>query len=358
MVRAVKKKSAKKKKKSQPLYKKILKILAWIVGILILLAGIIYIAFQVSPWPSALLIRSAFNDGAEKKVKIMEKYVPQDVSSVQNIQYKQDNKDAYLDVFYPNSVKNTNKNLPTVVWIHGGGWISGNKDNVANYLKILAGKGYTTVGINYSIAPEKKYPIPVIQTNEALNYINQNAENLHIDKNQIVLAGDSAGSQISAQVATLTTSPSYAKLVGISPTLKSSQLSGMLLNCGAYDIGIINSDGDSEGAKLLRTFLWSYSGQKDFMKDKELMQASVINYVTPDFPPSFITAGNDDPLLPQSKAFVKKLISLGVSTTILFYPQNYSPPLPHEYQFNLDTAAGQKALSEMVTFLGENTKTN
>ncbi|MCA9338836.1 alpha/beta hydrolase, partial [Candidatus Saccharibacteria bacterium] len=306
----------------------------------------------------ALLTRYFFQQNAEKQSKALEKYVPADVSSIRNLQYKNGDNDAYLDVYYPSSVKNTNKKLPTVVWIHGGGWISGNKENVANYLKILASKGYTTVGVNYTIAPEAHYPTPVIQTTEALKYLNKNAEQLHIDKNQFVLAGDSAGSQIAAQVATIITNPSYEKLVNIPSPLEASQLAGMLLNCGAYDIGIVSADGNSEGAKLLRTFLWSYSGKKDFMKDGVFKQASIINYVTPAFPPSFITAGNNDPLLPQSKAFAKKLISLGVPTTILFYPQNYSPPLPHEYQFNLDTSAGQKALNEMVIFLEKNTKQN
>ncbi len=357
MVQKTKKRAVKKAKRNQkhkPFYKKLLKILAWAVGIIILFAGIIYIAFQVSPWPSALLTRYFFQQNAEKQSKIMEKYVPPGISSVKNLHYKENNKDAYLDVYYPNSIKNTNKKLPTVVWVHGGGWISGNKENVANYLKILASKGYTTVGVNYTIAPEAHYPTPVVQASEALRYLNKNAKQLHIDKNQFVLAGDSAGSQIVAQVATIITNPSYSQLVNIPSPLQSSQLVGMLLNCGAYDIGIINADGDSEGAKLLRTFLWSYSGQKDFMKDKKLMQASVIDYVTPDFPPSFITAGNDDPLLPQSEAFAKKLQSLNVPADTLFYSKNYSPPLPHEYQFNLDTAAGKKALNRMVSFLEKN----
>ena len=356
MVKKAKRKNNKAKKKQPSLLKKILKIFAWFAGIIILLVGIIYIAFQVSPWPSALLLRYAFGQNAEKQIKIMQKYTPSDVNAVRNVQYKQGDNDAYLDVFYPNSVKNTNKKLPTIVWVHGGGWISGNKNNVADYLKILASKGYTTVGINYSIAPEKTYPTPVIQTNQALDYLNKNADDLHIDNNQFVLAGDSAGSQIVAQVVAMTTSPDYAKLLDISPALQPSQVAGMLLNCGAYDIGIVSTDGNSEGAKLLKTFLWSYSGQKDFMKDNEFMEASVINYVTPAFPPSFITAGNNDPLLPQSEIMAQKLESLGVTVDPLFYPKNYSPALPHEYQFNLDTAAGQKALNEMISFLGKNTK--
>jgi hypothetical protein len=41
--------------------------------------------------------------------------------------------------------------------------------------------------------------------------------------------------------------------------------------------------------------------------------------------------------------------------TTLFYPEDHQPQLPHEYQFNLDTADGQKALQSMLAFLRERT---
>jgi acetyl esterase len=348
-----KKKIAKKQPEhKKPLWKRILKWFLWVVAVFVVLIGLIWVAFQVSPWPSALFIRDMFTKNALEVSQALEKHVPSGVDATLNQQYKTDDKDAFLDVYYPHGAT---KQLPTIVWVHGGGWISGDKSDIGNYLKILAAKGYTTVSVGYSIAPEKSYPVPVIQTNEALGYINKNAERLHIDPKQIVLAGDSAGSQIAAQVATLTTNPSYAKDVGIKPSLSKDQLVGMLLNCGAYDIGIINSNGDSTGAKLLRSFLWSYSGKKNFMDDKDLMKASVVNYVTKDFPASFITAGNDDPLLQQSQVFSSKLHSLGVEVSDLFYPSNYSPALQHEYQFNLDTTAGTLALERMTQFLAAHT---
>lgn len=349
-----KKESTKKQPQhKKPLWKRLIKWLLWIVAVFAVLVGLIWVAFQVSPWPSALLIRDLFDKNAHEVSQALEKHVPSDVDSVLNQQYRANDSDGYLDVYYP---KATTKQLPTIVWVHGGGWISGDKSEIANYLKILASKGYTTVGVDYTIAPEKSYPTPVIQTNEALGYINRHAERLHIDPKQIILAGDSAGSQIVAQLATLVTSPTYVEKVGITPNLRKEQLVGMLLNCGAYDIGIINSNGDSTGAKLLQTFLWSYSGKKDFMNDKDLMEASVINYVTKDFPPSFITAGNDDPLLQQSQLFSSKLHSLGVEVSDLFYPSNYSPALQHEYQFNLDIEAGKLALDRMTQFLAAHTR--
>jgi acetyl esterase/lipase len=341
--------------KKHPLYKILLKCFAWLLGVVVFIAIGIYVAFQVSPWPSALLLRDLFDKNAAAQTAALQKHLPSDVTGVTDVRYKSDDADALLDAYYPKSVDKTDKTLPTIVWVHGGGWISGNKGNVADYLKILASKGYTTIGINYSLAPEKHYPTPVIQTNEALAFINKYAATLHADTNQIILAGDSAGSQIASQIAAITTNPDYAKIVDVIPALTDKQIVGMLLSCGAYDVSIINTDGNSQGAKLLKTFLWSYSGNKDFLDDPSFDEASVIDYVTKDFPPSFITAGNNDPLLSQSQVMAKKLKSLGVTVDSLFYPTNYTPALPHEYQFNLDNAAGQKALAEMESFLKQHT---
>jgi acetyl esterase/lipase len=186
--------------------------------------------------------------------------------------------------------------------------VSGDKNNIDNYQKILASKGFTTVTIDYSIAPEAQYPKPLHQVNEALAYIQQNAERLHIDQHKLFLAGDSAGSQIIAQIANIITSPDYAKEIGIQPTLTADKLRGVLLNCGAYDLALPDYNGPF--GNFLHTVLWAYSGVRDFLHSKTLKTASVVNYVTKAFPPAFITAGNVDPLLDQSTEFAKKLQSL------------------------------------------------
>jgi acetyl esterase/lipase len=87
------------------------------------------------------------------------------------------------------------------------------------------------------------------------------------------------------------------------------------------------------------------------MNDPRFAYGSVINYLTPDFPPTFISAGNGDPLLSHSLAFADVLRSRGVYVDSLFFTDDYSPALPHEYQFNLDTDAGNLALERSVKFL-------
>jgi acetyl esterase len=336
-------------KQKQQLHKE-RKILRWGVGIVATIMGLVvlmYLATVVSPWPGSMLIRYEFNKGGQKTSDALEKYVPSGVSSVLNQQYA-NGKDTKLDAYYPSSTA-ANKALPTVVWVHGGAWVSGSKETVANYLKIVASHGYTVVGIDYSIAPEKHYPTPVLQTNDALRYIQQNASRLHVDPQHIVLAGDSAGSQIAAQVATIISNPAYAKETNISSPLPANQLKGVVLNCGAYDLALPNYNGPD--GKFLQTVLWAYAGTKDFTHDRNIQHASVVDYANKDFPPAFITAGNIDPLETQSLEFAKKLSSLGVVTSTLFYSKDHQPQLQHEYQFNLDVADGQNALQQILDFL-------
>jgi acetyl esterase len=341
--------SKKSKKSSKSYFSRHRKLLEWSVGILggiaLLLLGV-WIAFQVSPWPNALLIRDAFDKNNAKIKAAQEKYVPEGITQIENQQYKVGDNDAKIDVFYRDG---TETQLPTIVWVHGGAWVSGNKDNVDNYMKILASKGFTTVSVNYTIAPEKQYPTPLIQLNEALDYLQQNGQRLHADTNRIVMAGDSAGSQIVAQTANMITSEAYAKEIGFKPTLAASKLKGVLLNCGAYDLALPDYNGSFGG--FLHTVLWAYSGTKDFLHDPALKTASVVNYLTPQFPKTFITAGNVDPLLNQSTEMAQKLKDLGVPVTTLFYPADHKPELNHEYQFDLDNNDGQQALNKMVEFV-------
>lgn len=78
---------------------------------------------------------------------------------------------------------------------------------------------------------------------------------------------------------------------------------------------------------------------------------SVAAHVTSVFPPALLTVGNVDPLRPHSELLVEKLRAQGVEPETLFYPDDYKPPLDHEYQFDLDTDAGQLFLKRTLAFL-------
>lgn len=320
--------------------------LGWVVG-LALVAAVAWVAFRVSPWPAALAVRWMFDLDGARTGRALRKHLPPGIAEILDEHYAPNDPDAHLDVFYPSSPER--RVPPTVVWVHGGGWVSGSRKQIGNYTRILAGKGFTVVSVGYSIAPRATYPTPVRQANAALAYLVAHAERLHIDPSRIVLAGDSAGAQIVSQLTNMIVSPAYAAAVGIAPSIRREQLAGMLLYCGAYTLKGVDLDGRFRG--FIRTVLWSYSGTRDFRRDAAFAWAWVADHVTADFPPIFISVGNRDPLAPQSFAMADALERKGVQVERLFFSADYAPPLGHEYQFKLDGEAGKLALERSVTFL-------
>lgn len=326
-----------------------------ILGFIILIA----LWFRVSSWPGAMVIRYEFNKGGRQTTQRMEPYAPKyGINVIHDQKYRTHDKDATLDVYTPDDAVKANQKLPVIIWTHGGAWLSGDKKAGAPYYKLLAQKGFTVIALDYSLAPDKKYPTALYQINDAYKYINLNAARFHADTDKIVLAGDSAGSQLSAQMAALITSPMYAKEVGITPNLAPTQLKGVVLNCGIYMMERLAYPNPSL-SKLIGwgddVTVWAYSGTHDF-SDPIIRQMSPYYHVTKDFPATYITGGNADPLSDaQSKPFASKLQSLGVAVTTLFYPENHEPELPHEYQFNLDTNDAQHALDMTVDFARQQT---
>ncbi|MBK9334405.1 MAG: alpha/beta hydrolase [Ignavibacteria bacterium] len=136
----------------------LLKIFLYLFIFAFVLISSVFIASKISPWPNALLIRHEFMKEAVRVNTELNKHVPEGILSVLHLHYDTSDEDAFLDIYYPGNIECTEITLPVIVWTHGGGWISGNKEQVSNYCKILAGKGYIVVSVNYSTAPEEKYP--------------------------------------------------------------------------------------------------------------------------------------------------------------------------------------------------------
>ena len=321
------------------------------IPLAILSVGVIGTIVWVStPWPAAMVIRALFERDGAKTTAEMDTFAPA-ASALQatlDVNYGDAGADTTFDLYSP---AGTTEPLPTVVWIHGGAWISGSKANVDPYVQILASEGFTTVALNYSVAPEATYPVALTQLNAALAHLVENADEYNIDPNQLILAGDSAGAQLASQLATMASNPDYATLVGLDPAVTADQLSGIVLNCGIYDVSGI-PDAPGLGGWGFRIALWAYQGDKNWAETPGGEEMSTLDHVTADFPKTWISGGNADPLTAsQSQPFAAKLTSLGVPVTTVFYPKDHEPALEHEYQFHLTLADAQNALTSTVEFL-------
>ncbi|WP_201619274.1 alpha/beta hydrolase [Psychrobacter maritimus] len=110
-----------------------------------------------------------------------------------------------LDIYYPKPLtkamksKNVtddnaiNDSYPMVVFVHGGSWESGSKDEYAFVGQSLAQAGYVTAVINYRKAPEHLYPDYVQDAAQAIAWSYNNAKSLHADPKRLAVIGHSAG---------------------------------------------------------------------------------------------------------------------------------------------------------------------
>ena len=312
-----------------------------------LLSAAMRASLVVSPRPTVFFLRRAFAAGGAETARRLEPHVPDGVVGALDEPYGDEPK-MLLDVFRP---AGADRALPTVAWTHGGGWIGGSKEELHGWFALVASHGYAVVGPGYSLAPRRRYPTPTRQAMQALAYVQEHADRLGLDATRVVLAGDSAGAQIAAQVGALVTTPGYADAVGVTPTLEPDRLQGLVLACGPFDMSLFGEGRTSTGHSIVDAVGWAYSGRRRFVDDPHFATASVANHISPAYPPVLLTVGNADPLRPHSELLAERLQAAGVDAETLFFPPDHEPPLGHEYQFDLDGDAGRLFLERMLAFL-------
>jgi len=99
-----------------------------------------------------------------------------------------------LDVWYPRDNPNP---TPTLVYIHGGGWIFGSKEGAVYQFLPYLEKGWRVVNVEYRMASNSLAPAAVEDTRCALRWIYRNAKQFNFDTSKIVLTGHSAGGHLS-----------------------------------------------------------------------------------------------------------------------------------------------------------------
>ncbi len=103
--------------------------------------------------------------------------------------------------------------LPAVMYFHGGGWVLGNVETYDRFMRdIVHGTGATVIFIEYSCAPEERYPVAVEECYAATQWVADHASEIRVLPGQIAVAGDSAGGNISAAVTILAKQRSGPKI--------------------------------------------------------------------------------------------------------------------------------------------------
>ena len=249
---------------------------------------------------------------------------------------------------------------PVFVYAHGGGYIFGDKSNgdpnalgisgIIRIVRQLLDAGFAVVSTDYVFGPEYRYPAAVVQMNELLAYLKENAVGLGLDMTRVVLGGGSAGGQLMAQVACLHTNPAYAAEMGITPALKPGVIRAVYHGCALLDNERFGRTGSRATDYVFYQMGRAYFGCNVLEGNEQVRQSNVITHVTEDYPASFIRDGNIGTFNAQAHNLADRLAGLGVKTKVLIFDEPGAKRLPHGFD-TLEHQRGYRSTKEMVSFV-------
>ena len=320
-----------------------------LLGALAVLIGVgaAFGVYATSVQPGAAIVKAVFETGAEVTPPAGFAAIESSVSKVARVPIPVPGiPTAHLDLYAPTG--SVNASLPVILWIHGGGFISSSADTVRDYAILLAHEGYLVANLDYSLAPAARYPVPVEQANAALAWLRHGAAAYSGDATRTFIGGDSAGAQIASELGAVQTNPTLAANLHLAPGAMGGTVRGMILFCGLYDMRTVGAT----GFPALRTYLWAYTGSRQWTDFTRIDQLSTTGTATADYPPTFITVGDKDPFHPQASELAGALRRDGVPVTTLFWGATH-PGLGHEYQFDFAKPQAKTAFAATLKFLAE-----
>ncbi len=229
--------------------------------------------------------------------------------------------------------------LPTIVVVHGGGYLYGTKEIYSRYAKALAHDGYVVLCFNYPLAPASRFPTQLYCLDEVLSFAKEHWKEWGADLGHVYLYGDSAGANLSYLYGLVQSSPDYRKLFpGLRLVLP---VNGLSLNCGLY-----GNLGTSEVSQTW--WMWRYFLPRFHKKDDPRFQT--VRHIGPEFPPTYLMTSDGDFLRAENPPFKKRLEEVGVP---LFFDDfvGKEAPLKHVFHLDVDTEEARAARFNSERFL-------
>src|SRR5207248_1787567 len=118
-----------------------------------------------------------------------------DVRVIRDLEYaRAGDTSLKLDLYVPTNVKSP----PVIVWVHGGAWRSGSKNNPS--ILPLTEKGYAVASIDYRLSPVAPFPAQIHDIKAAIRYLRGTAKDHGVSAETIAISGGSAGGHLAALV--------------------------------------------------------------------------------------------------------------------------------------------------------------
>lgn len=196
-----------------------------------------------------------------------------------------DSKELKADIYRP--ADSETKDLPFIIVIHGGSWMSGKKEDMASLAEAFAQAGMVAISINYRLAPASKYPAMIDDSRVALAFFRKNAAKYHLNASRVGSAGASAGGHL-ALLLGYTDSPADLE--------NGKRVSAIFNLFGPVDLS------QDFSAALGQLMSQQVLGVKFEESAASIKAMSPITYVDAHSSPTFTIHGDKDTLVPVRQA--------------------------------------------------------
>ncbi|WP_276886240.1 alpha/beta hydrolase [Anaerococcus lactolyticus] len=244
-------------------------------------------------------------------------YSTGEVRVVSNLAYKDDG-DFYhnFDIYYG---KSSGSALPTVVNVHGGGLVYGRKELNKGMGISFAQMGFNVVNINYRLLPDVTFTDQVKDVADAFSYIYENSSKLKLNRSEIFILSDSAGSLLSLAALSLMKDDKICHIFGIDAL--DFDISAMAFISPM--IGLVKSGSLS---------LINEPARRNLSKDQIPFVDNILEALeNTDLPQSIIVTSEEDFIKDQALNLKNFLDSKNIKNKFLDFKKNLSYPLGHGF---------------------------
>ena len=222
------------------------------------------------------------------------------------------NSTSHLDVWENHASKVP---VPVLIYIHGGGWVFGDKGGSPNSFLPYIERGWDVVNVEYRMASSASAPGAVEDVRCALRWVYNNAAQRHFDTNRIVVSGHSAGGHLALMTGLLSENAGMDDACPAEANAPPMKVAAIVNWFGISDVNEILSGPDR------RTYAVAWlSGAAD--KRAVAKQSSPLTYVHAGQPPVITIHGDHDSVVPYSQATALKaaLDKAGVRNELVTIP--------------------------------------
>lgn len=202
-----------------------------------------------------------------------------------------------LDLY--RSVEASGKLVPTILWIHGGAWRAGSKDQVPvlHWLQC----GYAIASVEYRLSPEARFPAQAHDIKAAIRFLRAHADRYQLDPRRFVIAGASAGGHLAALVGVTAGVEPLEGSVGRHLD-QSSSVQAIVSFYGASNLNSILSQSTPHGLNVRIPALQLLLGGQPQEQPELARLASPVAHVDAQDPPLWLIHGNADPQMPPEQS--------------------------------------------------------